>query len=141
MLSTDSDSSSRYAAKYSAAAVGGCVMAIHTPTPSPSETHHTTQGTLRFVVGVTTTGECHRRDRIEVVQSRRALTHRRRSSGANQWYVDKMLADEPQLQLIRANHWSSTTLKIGETIAVDFSPAKDGCRIASVDAFIGQRAM
>jgi hypothetical protein len=85
-------------------------------------------------------GGCHRRDRIEVVQSRRALTHRRRSSGANQWYVDKVLADEPQLQLIRANHWSSTTLKIGETIAVDFSPAKDGCRITSVDAFIGQRA-
>src|SRR5690349_20390374 len=56
MLSTDSDSSSRYAAKYSAAAVGGCVMAIHTPTASPSETHHATQRTLRFVAGTAATG-------------------------------------------------------------------------------------
>jgi hypothetical protein len=30
-------------------------------------------------------------------------------------------------QLVRAG-WSRTTLKVGETITVDFSPAKDGTR-------------
>src|SRR4029077_17320208 len=47
MLSTDSDSSSRYAAKYSVAALRPCVAATHSPTASPSPTHTMTHAMFR----------------------------------------------------------------------------------------------
>src|SRR6267378_3095932 len=47
MLSTDSDSSSRYAAKYSVAAVLPWVAATHRPSASPSPTHTMTHAMFR----------------------------------------------------------------------------------------------
>jgi hypothetical protein len=47
MLSTDSDSSSRYAAKYSVAALRPCVVATHSPTAIPSPTHRVTHAMCR----------------------------------------------------------------------------------------------
>src|SRR6267142_5102654 len=47
MLSTDSDSSSRYAAKYSVAAPLPRVAATHSPTASPSPTHRMTHAMFR----------------------------------------------------------------------------------------------
>src|SRR6185295_13414132 len=47
MLSTDSDSSSRYAAKYSVAALLPWVAATHSPTASPSPTHRMTHAMFR----------------------------------------------------------------------------------------------
>src|ERR1700716_4123868 len=47
MLSTDSDSSSRYAARYSVAASLPCVAATNTPTASPSPTQTMTHAMLR----------------------------------------------------------------------------------------------
>src|SRR5882672_4951733 len=47
MLSTDSDSSSRYAAKYSVAALLPCVAATHSPSASPSPTHTMTHAMFR----------------------------------------------------------------------------------------------
>src|SRR6476619_3396908 len=47
MLSTESDSSSRYAAKYSVAALLPCVAATHSPTASPSPTHTMTHAIFR----------------------------------------------------------------------------------------------
>src|SRR5207245_945297 len=47
MLSTDSDSSSRYAAKYSVAALLPRVAATHSPTASPSPTHRMTHAMFR----------------------------------------------------------------------------------------------
>src|SRR6266446_1962073 len=47
MLSTDSDSSSRYAAKYSVAALLPRVAATHSPTASPSPTHRMTHTMFR----------------------------------------------------------------------------------------------
>src|SRR5258705_4072991 len=47
MLSTDSDSSSKYAAKYSVAALLPCVAATHSPSASPSPTHTMTHAMFR----------------------------------------------------------------------------------------------
>src|SRR6476661_855522 len=47
MLSTDSDSSSRYAAKYSVATLLPCVAATHSPTASPSPIHTMTHAMFR----------------------------------------------------------------------------------------------
>ena len=47
MLSTDSDFSRRYAAKYSVAALLPWVAAIHSPSASPSPTHPMTHATSR----------------------------------------------------------------------------------------------
>src|SRR3977135_2725761 len=47
MLSTDSDSSSRYAAKYSVAALLPWVAATHRPSASPSPTHTMTHAICR----------------------------------------------------------------------------------------------
>src|SRR5439155_23096739 len=47
MLSTDSDSSSRYAAKYSVAGLLPWVAATHSPTASPSPTHRMTHAMFR----------------------------------------------------------------------------------------------
>src|ERR1700738_4721329 len=64
MLSTDSDSSSRYAAKYSVAALLPWVAATHSPSASPSPTHTMThamcrdQGTSASVLGRRAAGLC-----------------------------------------------------------------------------------
>src|SRR4030081_3167056 len=47
ILSTDSDSSSRYAAKYFVAALLPWVAATHSPTASPSPTHTMTHAMFR----------------------------------------------------------------------------------------------
>ena len=44
-----------------------------------------------------------------------------KSAGKVQWEIEGRTPG----QLVRAG-WSRTTLKIGETVTVDFSPAKDG---------------